>query len=142
MYLDTAAWLISIPSLSSSPWIRGAPQKGLSRNCPFKGAKHQLIRNFLFAAAYAARARKGFFGVLALCPRATSGMIESQLNVFRDEILLPEYRKLVKLAHYEDYIAALYSARDPDAREPGEFLSDRCLAIRGLISSLSLFPDR
>jgi hypothetical protein len=25
MYLPTVAWLTAIPSLSSSPWIRGAP---------------------------------------------------------------------------------------------------------------------
>ena len=93
--------------------------------CPFKGANYQLMRNFLFAAAFAARARKGFFGVLALCPRATSETIEGQLKMFRDEILRPEYRELVKLAHYEDYIATLRSVRDPDARELGEFLFGR-----------------
>src|ERR1700730_1856577 len=31
MYLPTVAWLTSTPSLSSSPWIRGAPQSGLTR---------------------------------------------------------------------------------------------------------------
>jgi hypothetical protein len=31
MYLLTQVSPISIPSLSSSPWIRGAPQTGLSR---------------------------------------------------------------------------------------------------------------
>jgi hypothetical protein len=30
MYLATVAWLISMPSLRSSPWIRGAPQSGLA----------------------------------------------------------------------------------------------------------------
>src|SRR5271167_907831 len=30
MYLATVAWLTSMPSLSSSPWIRGAPQSGLA----------------------------------------------------------------------------------------------------------------
>ena len=63
--------------------------------------------------------------MLALCPRATSEKIEGRLNMFRDEILQPEYRELVKLAHYEDYIAVLRSVRDPDARELGEFLSGR-----------------
>src|ERR1035437_6115105 len=28
MYFATIAWLTSMPSLSSSPWIRGAPQSG------------------------------------------------------------------------------------------------------------------
>jgi hypothetical protein len=32
MYLETVAWLTSMPSLSNSPWIRGAPQSGLSRD--------------------------------------------------------------------------------------------------------------
>jgi hypothetical protein len=27
MYFDTVAWLTSMPSLSSSPWILGAPQR-------------------------------------------------------------------------------------------------------------------
>src|SRR5713226_3465 len=31
MYLATAVWEIAIPSLSNSPWIRGAPQRGLAR---------------------------------------------------------------------------------------------------------------
>ncbi len=31
MYLETAAWLISIPSLRRSPWTRGAPHSGFSR---------------------------------------------------------------------------------------------------------------
>ena len=31
MYRPTVAWLILIPSLSSSPWMRGAPQSGLAR---------------------------------------------------------------------------------------------------------------
>ena len=30
-YLPTVAWLTSMPSLSSSPWMRGAPQSGLAR---------------------------------------------------------------------------------------------------------------
>jgi hypothetical protein len=28
MYLATVAWLIAMPSLRNSPWIRGAPQRG------------------------------------------------------------------------------------------------------------------
>jgi len=31
MYLATVVWPISISSLSSSPWILGAPQSGLAR---------------------------------------------------------------------------------------------------------------
>ena len=30
-YLATEVWPISMPSLRSSPWIRGAPQRGLAR---------------------------------------------------------------------------------------------------------------
>ena len=29
-YLPTVAWLASKPSLSSSPWMRGAPQSGFA----------------------------------------------------------------------------------------------------------------
>ena len=31
MHLATEVWPISMPSLRSSPWIRGAPQRGLAR---------------------------------------------------------------------------------------------------------------
>src|SRR5258707_9836960 len=31
MYFATLVWPISMPSLSSSPWMRGAPQSGLAR---------------------------------------------------------------------------------------------------------------
>jgi hypothetical protein len=31
MYLATVVWPTSMPSLSSSPWILGAPQSGLAR---------------------------------------------------------------------------------------------------------------
>jgi hypothetical protein len=31
MYLTTVDWAISMPSLSSSPWMRGAPHRGFSR---------------------------------------------------------------------------------------------------------------
>src|SRR5579863_996509 len=31
MYLATVAWHTSMPSLSSSPWIRGAPHSGFAR---------------------------------------------------------------------------------------------------------------
>ena len=31
MYLATEVWPISMPSLRSSPWIRGAPQRELAR---------------------------------------------------------------------------------------------------------------
>src|SRR5690349_12878349 len=30
-YLLTVAWLTSMPSLSSAPWMRGAPQSGFAR---------------------------------------------------------------------------------------------------------------
>ncbi len=32
MYLETVAWLTVMPSLSSSPWILGEPQKGFDRD--------------------------------------------------------------------------------------------------------------
>src|SRR4051794_5064516 len=31
MYLATEVWPTSMPSLSSSPWMRGAPQRGLAK---------------------------------------------------------------------------------------------------------------
>ena len=31
-FLETAPWLISMPSFRNSPWMRGAPQSGLARD--------------------------------------------------------------------------------------------------------------
>ena len=87
------------------------------------------MRNFLFAAAYAMRHQKRHFSVLAISPKKTSPVIRKQLRAFRDGILLPPFRGLVKIVHYEDYIEALGSIRNPEAQELAQFLSGRIDAV-------------
>jgi hypothetical protein len=94
-------------------------------DCPFKSPNYQLMRNFLFAAAYAMRYQKRHFSVLAISPKKTSPVIRKQLREFRDGVLRPPFRGLVKIAHYEDYLEVLGSIRDPEARELAQFLSGR-----------------
>jgi hypothetical protein len=54
--------------------------------CPLRGSSYQLMRNFLFAATYAERHRKDFFGLLAialdLSDRLSSELAEFETQFF------------------------------------------------------------
>ncbi len=93
--------------------------------CPFSGASYQLMRNFLFAAAMAERDRKKFFGVLAICPEPSSGALASQVEEFRANILLPEFRDRVKFLAYENLIGHLKKVADAEANALANFLEER-----------------
>lgn len=99
--------------------------------CPFRLSTYQLMRNFLFAAAFAERERRSFFGVLAICPRGTADTLEKQLDEFRREILMPRFRERIRLAYYEDYIEFLRGTRDTSARDLASFLEERINSIIG-----------
>ena len=59
--------------------------------CSLRGPNYQLMRNFLFAAAYAERHRKTFFGVIAIGPRNRSDpLLRSQVVKFSEGMLLPD----------------------------------------------------
>src|SRR5262249_60007273 len=92
--------------------------------CPLRGSNYQLMRNFLFAAAYAERHRKSFFGLLAIAPRALSGRLHQQLE-FRDKLLLPEHRERVVLMEYEHYFELLCAHANKDGKELAVFLAER-----------------
>jgi len=107
-----------------------APQQSGDER-PLAGSNYQLMRNFLFAAAMAERERKRFFGMLALCPAATSGLIEGQIDSFRQDIVRPEYRNRVGFLTYETYIAHLHAVQDRDAEDLAGFLEDRIKTLCG-----------
>ncbi len=99
--------------------------------CPFNGPNYQLMRNFLFAAAYAQRNGKGFFGVLAICPEATSDKVKQQIEDFRRNVLLPPFQSRLKFVTYERYIEVLRSWDPKDARELAGFLEERIRTLIG-----------
>ncbi len=92
--------------------------------CPLRLSNYQLMRNFLFAAAYADQLRRPFFAVLAIAPRRMAKAIEEQALQFRDQILLPQFQDRVRTVHYEQYIEILNQSGD-GAAGLGLFLSER-----------------
>jgi hypothetical protein len=96
--------------------------------CPFRDSNFQLMRNFLFVAALAARDAREKFAVLVLCPNGRSEAFERQVKRFRDEVLLGTCHERVRLLHYEDYIRLLQDSSDADANELGTFLHHRIAA--------------
>ena len=99
------------------------------QTCPFSGPFYQLLRNFLFAAAMAERDRKKSFGVLAICPEPTSGSISQQVEEFRQQVLLPEFRDCVKFLPYETLIDHLRNVADSEADELAAFLEERIRTV-------------
>jgi hypothetical protein len=83
------------------------------------------MRNFLFAAAFAARHGHPHFGVLIVCPKTRSARLVEQVERFRENVLLGGFRDRIALVYYEDYIALLRHTRDSDAQELAEFLAQR-----------------
>ena len=68
-YLPTVAWLMSKPSLSSSPWMRGAPHSGFA----------WLILQISLRISRAILGRPG--GVIAAASRVGSPYDASQLQL-------------------------------------------------------------
>jgi hypothetical protein len=83
------------------------------------------MRNFLFAASYAERHRKTFFGVIAIGPRNRSDPLRSQVAEFSEGILLPEYRERVAFVEYERYIELLAAHGSRDGKDLASFLEER-----------------
>ena len=99
-----------------------------SSACPLRYGSYQLMRNFLFAAAYAETHHLPYFAVLVLCPRSRASGLGTQVRQFCEEVLLAPYAQLVQLAHYETYIEALRVTGDADAIELAAFLEGRIAA--------------
>ncbi len=53
------------------------------RECPFASHHYQLMRNFLFAAAFAAREGRQRFGMFVVCPRQRAVVVSQQLETFK-----------------------------------------------------------
>jgi len=110
-------------------------------SCRLQFANYQLMRNFLFAAAYAARSQRPFFAVLAMVPRRMATLVETQVTEFREQILLPEYRDRLRTAHYEEYIEVLSKSGDHDAIELGSFLGGRIATLIDAWARQSALPS-
>ena len=51
--------------------------------CPMRSSNFQLMRNFLFAAAYARKNKISLHGVITIAPAATSTLLKDQVAEFR-----------------------------------------------------------
>jgi hypothetical protein len=101
------------------------------QECPFRGPNYQLMRNFLFAAAYAARNAKKDFRVAVVCSETCDEKVKKQLEDFRLGILLESQRERVGLIHYERLIEKLTESSVPVAKELAGFLAERIKKILG-----------
>ena len=99
--------------------------------CPFKGANYQLMRNFLFAAALAMREGKPQFGVLAISPEKTQGVLSDQITRFRERIVTPAYADCVQLTTYEAYSRILRTNGEAEALALASFLDERLAKFTG-----------
>jgi hypothetical protein len=105
-------------------------QQVVGETCPFSGPHFQLMRNFLFAASFAAREGHQRFGVLAICPRRYLSNLTAQVEAFRTEILRDELRGRLELRTYEDYTETLRRSGDSDAAELATFLEGRIAMLK------------
>lgn len=97
--------------------------------CPLGGPAYQLMRNFLFAAAYAERHGKKQFGVLVICSARKDQLLREQIDQFKNSVLLPEYRDHLAMLHYENWIEILAASALPVARDLAGFLKARIEAV-------------
>jgi hypothetical protein len=97
--------------------------------CPFRDSTYQLLRNFLFAAAFAAVEGKSRFGVIVICPRARETVLSKQIADFRSNVLAPVYGGRVQLVHYDKLIRDLNATGHRDAVRLGKFLSGRMAEV-------------
>jgi hypothetical protein len=54
------------------------------RKCAFASYHYQLMRNFLFAAAYATQEGKRRFGMLIVCPKERTAVVRRQLETIQN----------------------------------------------------------
>jgi hypothetical protein len=95
------------------------------QSCPLRGPNYQLMRNFLFAAAYAERHDKDFFGLIAIAPKNLSDRLSSELAHFREVMLLPEHRERVAFVEYERYVELLAAHGGTEGKDLASFLQER-----------------
>jgi hypothetical protein len=117
-------WTLGRSFFKSSVFL----QQKEGETCPFRDSNYQLMRNFLLAAAYSQKKKKKQFGTLVLCPRTFSEKLASQVQSFREDVLLPEYADKVSLVYYDDYISLLRNSNDGKLGQVAEFLQCRLAA--------------
>lgn len=100
-------------------------QQGSGAECPFAGSNYQLMRNFLLAACYAERSGKRNFAVVVVCPADREERLRDQVARFQTDILLPEFRQNIHLAHYEDLIERMAQSGNPEGEGLAGFLTER-----------------
>jgi len=98
-------------------------------DCYFKGHNYQLMRNFLFAAALAQKTGKSQFGVMVISPRRFLSNLQSQVDAFKERVLLRDHHERIQLTSYEHYVDLLKDSGDATAEELGEFLETCCLPL-------------
>ena len=96
-----------------------------SQQCPLRDANYQLMRNFLFVAAYARRWKLAAHGVITIAPDAVSSRSSEQVNEFRSRILLPEHAVSIAHTTYENYTALLRQSGGPAGVALANFLEER-----------------
>ena len=57
-----------------------------------------------------------------MAPQSRSGTLQEQVEKFRSDVLLKEFRDRVKLVSYESYIAVLRSTGKDEAMRLADFL--------------------
>lgn len=98
--------------------------------CPLGDFNYQLMRNFLFAAAYARTKNIRTHGTITIAPAATSALLEYQVERFRTKVLLPEHADKIEHTSYDEYVKVLHQIGDGKSAELGSFLTD---AINSLV---------
>jgi len=100
-------------------------QQQVGEVCPLRGSAYQLMRNFLFAAAYAEKLGREQFGLLIVCSERKDQRLKEQVTEFKQKLLLPRYADHVRLCHYEEWIMILEEASSPESTELATFLRHR-----------------
>lgn len=94
-----------------------------SQTCPYRDT-YQLMRNYLLASELSRTEGKQFFGVIGIVPSARQSAIATGVQMFQEEVLLPENAWRVAAVPYEGYIGVLANGSD-EARELAKFLMAR-----------------
>lgn len=114
-------WSLGKSFFQDSVFVR----QRLGDRCPFRSGHYQLMRNFLFAAAYAQRKGLRAFGLTVIVPTGTSYVIHEQVQSFCETILQPQFHRNVHLVTYEQLIEVLRSCNDLDSQSLANFLGRR-----------------
>jgi hypothetical protein len=87
------------------------------------------MRNFLFAASFAEKENRAWFGVVKIAPARYSRKLREQVTEFRGDVLLPQFQCRISHIDYENYDDMLRKQGGEDAQELSEFLLKRIAAL-------------